>query len=273
MKARGLVFGNSHIAALRLVWRNDWQRWPDLDLDFAATHGDGQADLKLDGHIIAPRSDKVRQNMMRLNGKDAFDLRPYDFFVVCGGGPSVFHAVKLYGAARWIGLPSMTGFNPSALQGYALLSRDAFLTALTMLMRETDAYGLARTLAGMPARLVIVIPQPRLSLDGLRDSRRYRGFVQMRENGDADVMSAMLDAAAIAALDGLAHVLLQPAHTRHDGMFTDPQYRYGATRLAATDNLPQPDDDYLHANAAYGGEILHALYAFVTAKGGLPSAT
>lgn len=257
---RILVLGNSHVAALRVAWRQERSRWPRLEVQFAAAHGQGQADLSITNHILAPTSQKVRENMMRVNGRADYDLRDYDAFAISGGTPSIFHAISLYNQARFFGLPSLTGFDPRKSREWSVLSRANFQSALVGLMQNGSAMDIARTLVstGKPC---VILQQLRVSLDCLSQPRKYAGFLRVKNNGDTGVLSQMLDVSSTAAYADLGNVLHQPHITRIHDIFTAPEYRRGATRLTANDSALQPADDFIHGNGKYGTALFDALYS------------
>lgn len=257
---RVLVLGNSHVAALRVAWRQERSRWPRLEVQFAAAHGQGQADLCISNYMLAPKSQKVRENMMRVNGRAEYDLRDYDAFAISGGTPSAFHAIALYNQARFFGLPSLAHFNLSKSREWSVLSRATFQSALVGLMQKGSAMDIARTLVstGKPC---VIIQQLCVSLDCLSQPRKYAGFLHVKNNEDTGTMSHMLDVSSTAAYAGLGTVLHQPHATRIHDIFTAPEFRRGATRLTANDKALQPSDDFIHGNGKYGEAVLDDLYS------------
>ena len=256
---RGLIVGTSHCAALRLAWQAWPADWPGMAIDFAALQGD-VADFMVAGQTLTGRTDAARDTLRALCGQSEFDLTAYDFVALCGGTPSTFHAARLYALARWPGLPSVVAA-PLTRPGVTLLSARCFERALTGIIRSAPAFPLLDQIrAATPARR-FAIPHPALSRVVLTQTGQHQGFVQIHRNGDAQVLAHMLDQAAEAACGELATCLQPPPEVRKDHFFTHPKFRRGATRLGAQDNLPQPPEDHLHGNAAYGRLILSALHA------------
>lgn len=254
MTPRGLVFGNSHAASLRLAWRAQRDRWPAVTLDFAAAAGDGMDTLMLlDGWLSSPVQ-AVRGNLMALNGRDRFDLRDYAFFVICGGTPSMFHAVHLYRAA---GIPA---FGAMAGGDRVLMSRAGFQAALVGIMQAVMGYRLAVTLQAM-GKPCFVMGHPRLSEAAQADAKTYAGFLRVVQNGDGARLSALFDAAATVAYADVATYLPQPVQTIVADIFTAAAFRRGAMRLTPTDDVAQPVQDYLHANGDYGAMLIDRLCA------------
>jgi hypothetical protein len=249
MTLRGLVFGNSHAASLRLAWRTHQAQWPEITLAFAAAAGDGMDAFSVqDGQLSSPQR-AVRENLMMLNGCDAFDLRDYGFFVICGGTPSMFHAVHLYRAAA---IPT---FAATGGRGRVLMSRAGFQAALAGVMQNLMGYRLAVKLAVM-GKPCFVAGHPRLSIAAKADPKTYPGFLRVVQNGDGTRLSGLFDAAATDAYAGVATYVPQPAQTIADDIFTAEVFRRGAVRLTQTDDVAQPLQDYLHANGDYGALLI-----------------
>lgn len=260
MTKRGLIIGTSHSAALRLAWKAWSTDWPAMTLDFAALHG-SVADLVVTGQSLTGRHEANRQTLLRFSGQAAFDLAAYDFIALCGGTTSSFHAVRLYLAARWPGLPStLKPLGP----GLSLLSARCFQAALIGQIRSAPAFPLLTAIraSGIPARLY-AIPLPALSHAALTQSKQHQGFVRLHRNGDHAAMAAVLNAASVTAYDGLATYVPPPPEVRKDDFFTRARFRRGATRLGTDDTTPQPKDDFLHDNAEYGRYILTGLAALL----------
>ena len=256
---RGLIVGTSHCAALRLASKAWPADWPGMAIDFAALQGD-LAEFQVAGQTLTVRTDAARDKLRELSGQSEFDLTAYDFVAVCGGTPSTFHAARLYAVARWPGLPSVVAA-PLTRPGVTLVSQRCFELALTGIIRSAPAFTLLDQIRGATAARRFVIPHPALSRLVLTQTRQHQGFVQIHRCGDAQALTDMLDQAAEAACGDLATCLRPPPEVRKDHFFTHPQFHRGATRLGAQDNLPQPPEDYLHGNAAYGRHILSALHA------------
>lgn len=260
MTKRGLIIGTSHSAALRLAWKEWSADWPSMTLDFAALHG-SVADLSVTGQSLTGRHEANRQTLLRFSGQAAFDLAAYDFIALCGGTTSSFHAVRLYLAARWPGLPSTV---QPLKPGVSLLSARCFQTALIGQIRSAAAFPLLTAIkaSGIAARLY-AIPLPALSHAALTQSKQHQGFVRLHRSGDDAAMAAVLHAASDTAYDGLATYVPPPQAVRKDDFFTRARFRRGATRLGTDDTTPQPKDDFLHGNADYGRHILTGLAALL----------
>ncbi len=259
MTRRGLIIGDSHAAALRQAATQFAADWPDLTLDFAAMHGE-MANFCINDGILTARRKEDRARLARISGRGEFPLSGYGFVVVCGGAPSNFQAVRLYLMARWPSLPSVSRAKLHRQQDWTLLSEACFEATLTQMMQRSGAFGLLHQLAKAGVAQLFLIPMPLLSVSGLAAGTRYQGFVMLDQLGDAQAMSGMLDRAFLRACSTTATPIPWPDAVRLNGFFARPEFRRGATRLGPGDAVPQPDDDFLHANADYGRHILAALF-------------
>lgn len=247
-----LIIGTSHTAALRLAWRAAPQ--PGLTLTFAALQGD-MADFLVAGHSLTA-TDPAK--LARFSGQPSFDLTAYDAIALCGGTPSTFHGQRLYALARWPALPSALA---APLDAPNLISAQCFELALSGLIRTAPAFALMDLIRMASPTPLFAIPHPALSALVLTQSKRHPAFVQIHRNGDGPALAAMLDRAAHRACGDLARYVAPPTPVRQHGFFTHPEYRRGATRIGPDDSVPQPPDDPLHGNAAYGQHVLTALLA------------
>lgn len=255
---KGLIIGASHCAALRLAWTAWRCDWPGMDLDFAALQG-GVADLMVqDGHLL-PKDDAAGARLQTSSRRSSFALIDYGFIAVCGGVSGSFSGIRLYNQARCFALPSVSGPIPVPC-AQPLLSTACFTAALTGIIRGNAALPLLTSIRNAVDLPLFAISEPLLSFSALADKTRFHGFRALHRNGDADAMAGMLEAASDAAYVGLAQHIAPPDAVRKDGYFTHPDLRRGATRLGAADQVPQPADDFLHGNAAYGRHILTALF-------------
>lgn len=260
MTKPGLIIGASHAAALRLAWITWRTDWPKMDLDFAALQG-GVGDLQVqDGQLVAQDA-ATEGRLLATSGQTHFVLADYGFVAVCGGVSGGFSGVRLYNQARCCGLPSVSRGTAMLPATVSLLSTACFTAALTGLIREGAARPLLTALRQTVDVPLFAIAEPLLSVTALTDKTRYHGFRTLQRNGDAQALAAILEAASRSAYAALAHYIAPPAAVRQDGYFTKPDLRRGATRLGAADDVPQPDNDYLHGNATYGRHILTALHA------------
>lgn len=272
---RGLVLGNSHIAALKAAHRRDPGRI-SCTVDFAGGHGDTLASFTEDGGVFAAREPAARDNMMRLNGRLDYLVEDYDFFVITGCGLSVFNAIALYRGARHLGLPSMARAE-AALKGaddpgWRLVSRANWDAALRAAILGTLGGRLVKRLAqaaerGGGGQKVIAVVQPRPSELCRAEPRRFAGFLRAEVSGDDAALAAGFEAAVQAALAPFATVLIQPGNTCAGALFTAVAYSAGSLRLAPEgEAVPHPPTDFLHANPDYGALVIDQIAAALSLR-------
>lgn len=262
MTGRVLIIGNSQCAAMRSALDQGRtsrpQDWRGLSVSFAAAHALHSGSLALREGVIAPQDEAAARNLRQLNGRARFAIADLDAVAFCGGMLTSFAVVRLHGAARWLSLPSMQGQEVPP-EDRQLISEDAALAAVTGAARATLLFPLLRQLRAETGLELFVIQEPRLSLDAVGTGRKMLGFTRVAEGPDGPSLSGLYDRALETVCAGLAEPILQPLETRAGGFFTDPVFRRGATRLTQLADVPQPPDDYLHCNAAYGALQLDAL--------------
>ena len=267
MSRRVLILGTSHCAALRAAVgaavgadrQSDALTWGGMTLRFAAIPNDHAAALRLDGGVLTAGTDTAGRMLWRLNRQGRFALSEFDAVAMLGGLMSAFAITRLYTEARWFPLPSLIADGGAPPPGLPLISDAAALAALCGRAETAALFALLRSLhAAMPGR-VFVVQDPRVSHDAIGTGRKFMGFTRIARGPDASEVSALYDRAVGAAFGGLARVIVQPAATRAGAFFTDARFRRGATRLAATPDMPQPPDDMLHGNAGYGAAVLDDL--------------
>ena len=269
MTLRGLILGNSHVAALKVAHARTPGRWPGLALDFAGGHGDSLASLTEAEGVLAPRAEAARRDMARLNGRLDYPVRDYDFFAVAGCGLSIFAAVALYRRARFPGLPSLQeGAETGEAPAWQLASRAAWAATLGDHLEATLGAGLATRLAAAAVRAgtgapVLLAVQPRPSFECRSEPARFAGFLRAFRSGDADALSDLFEEVAAARLGRVARVLAQPEATVQRGLFTWPSYSAGSVRLTRRKEFAHPENDFLHANPDYGALVLDQIAAAV----------
>ncbi len=256
---RVLVIGNSHAAALRAAIAagpaDAPLTWGRLHITFAAAPDDAAGGLHLQENRLVVPDEAMARQFRRISGRDAFALQDHDVVVFCGGLVIPRDLIRLHFQARWFPLPSAQDLPP----GKDLISAQVALAVVAGKARKALLWPLLVALhdrGGMP---LIALQTIRFSQDGIGTGQRMRGATRVARSADAAALSDFYDRATEATLSPLARVLLQPPETRARHFFTQPAFRRGATRLAPATDVPQPDTDFLHGNAAYGALMLDAI--------------
>lgn len=263
MTLRICFFGNSHIAALREAWRDDAGRWPNVEASFVGAHKDLLLKTAFhDGHLV-PASEATEDAFRRLGGVSQVDLSAFDAFVVTGCLISVATAANTYRDCRWIGLPSLAAKQDLAAGPERLLSYAAARASMEAAMSTRLGPRFVAHLRGMTDKPILLTSQPRVSAT-IKAKRRAvtRAHHTALGNGDAAGLSEIFEDAASRMIARHGAVFVpQPAETIEDGILTALPYMNGAKRLTAKGNLPQPKDDIMHANSAYGALVIDQVVA------------
>ncbi|SMY08672.1 hypothetical protein [Flavimaricola marinus] len=269
MSLRVCFFGNSHIAALREAWRDDAARWPGLEPSFVGAHKDLLLKTVHRNGRLVPSGNATADAFRRLGGVEDVDLGAFDAFVVTGCLISVATAANTYRDCRWVGLPSLEAKHDLAAGPERLLSYAAARASMQAAMATRLGPKFVTHLRAMTDKPILLTSQPRVSA-AIKAKRRSvtRAHHTALSNGDAEGLSAIFeDAAARVIAECGARFVPQPAPTIEDHILTALPYMNGAKRLTARGNLPQPKDDIMHANAAYGALVIDQVVSTLGDKG------
>lgn len=269
MTFRLCVLGNSHIAALRDGWVDHPGRWPGIAADFVGAHQGLLLQTEIrDGHLV-PATDAARDAFRRLARIESVDLAAYDGFVIAGCLIGLHSAAVLYREMRWTRLPSVALADDLATMAQRLVSYPAVRATLEARLADRLGTQFARKLRTGTDRPIWITSQPRVSA-AIKSVPRAatRSHAEALRNGDAAGLSALFeDGATRVARAAGAEFVPQPTETISDHILTALPYMTGAKRLAARPGLPQPPDDIMHANAAFGALMLDAVVARAQAPG------
>lgn len=266
------LFGNSHLAALRDGWAAHPGRWPGLAPTFVGAHRNHLMETAIRDGRLVPVTQAAQEAFRRLGGVDSVDLAAYDGFVIAGCQIGLHSAAVAWRDMRWTGLESVAACPDLALMRPRLVSRPAARETLAARLSARLGLAFARHLRSATDRPVWLCSQPRVSAAILATPRRSTAsHAEALRLGDAPGLSALFeDAAALAAARAGAVFVPQPPQTVQDHILTALPYVEGASRLAARPGLPQPPDDIMHANAAFGALMLDAVAARM--RGAAPAA-
>lgn len=267
MTLRVCFFGNSHIAALRDAFVTHKGRWPGLEAGFVGAHKDLLLKTVHRQGRLVPAGMATAEAFRTLAGIEDVDLAAWDAFVVTGCLVSVTTAANTYRDCRWVGLPSVEAHPDLASAAERLLSRAAALASVEAGMATRLGPRFAAHLRAMTDRPILLTSQPRVSAEiKLRRRAVTRAHHTALANGDASGLSALFEDAAVRAVAAAgARFVPQPDITIEDHVLTALPYMEGARRLTARGKAPQPKDDIMHANAAYGALVLDQVVALLTA--------
>lgn len=247
---RLLIIGNSHIAAPRLAFVEQPERWPGWDIDFCGLLGGNIGRLTLRDGVLVPADKSVAAEMKFYNLVRQLDVSAYDAFAIVGG----------FG---WAGTATLCAAHrsmdfPSAIAGggdFQLVGRAFLRAALRDRLRHAAAFRLLRQLAAL-RRPVLMRPEPLPSADCATDSARFGIYADMVARGDAIFWRDRFLEVADAQARDIGTVLRWSELTSLEGVYTRPEMMRGALRLTPHRSTAQPVTDYAHGNACYGARVM-----------------
>lgn len=264
MTTRILFLGNSHLAALRQAHAASPGRWPGIAATFLGAHKDLLLQTELRQGRLVPVTPQAQQAFQRLAQVADVDVAGQDLIVITGCMVAVASAATAARDMRWPGLPSLANCADLAAMPARLVSRAAACATVQAVLARRLGPELARHLHAQGAAPPIWLTcQPRVSAVIHAAPRpATRALSEALATGNAAGLSALFETAARRAMaDAGAEYLPQPPHTITHHILTALPYVQGAIRLAERPDLAQPEDDVLHANAAYGAAVLDQIAA------------
>lgn len=258
---KGCIVGNSHLAALKLGWKEIAHDFPKIELDFFGSHRDSMMRTEVrDGRLVALDAG-VRSKLQMTGGAPEIELARYDFFAIVGMGFGLHPALAIFESHA---IPS---FQAGDRQ---VISEAAFADAMSDSLRGSTAghiYWLLYTETSAP---ILIIPQP-LNAEGILSSVR-RGVIYKKINrlGIEKQISDIYASASLAALSGHTDIIYQPPETVTSHIFTKDIYSDGSVRLNQALDRQHSEADHAHMNARYGQVMLREMIARINAAGIAP---
>jgi len=252
------IFGTSHLAAPRLAYQSEPDRWADLDITFVGATGTGLLDHTINDGVMTPTTPELAENFQLMAQVGALDLRRFDAFALigCQIGPHMIG--HIYGQARWCSLRSVKHTPQRTNDKHALISEPLLDDMLRHRMGYVVGGRLARILRAATDRPILISSCPRPS-EELMEMKQHQMIALKRavKKSDARHLSNRFDRVATEFFDGAGvKYLRQPNRTITNHLLTRPAYSLGAIKLTASGQIPQPDNDITHGNRLYGEVVL-----------------
>ena len=151
---KGLIFGNSHVGAIREGWALDKQK----EMDFFAIPGGGGPNVRTEaGRLFPARKDaRVISSIFEVES-EGLDLAPYDYVAFCSFG---------FGAARpsnhWhiLRVLSLARMAKAEQDGTTAVSEAFFKKAMAMTFSNQQGFKALRQIARLFRGPVICVPAP-----------------------------------------------------------------------------------------------------------------
>jgi hypothetical protein len=247
------LIGNSHAGAWKEAWDALAPRRREVALNVFAAAAPMLKNLESRGGVFATGDAGLRACLER-GGAPVIDPAAYDMFVVVLAGYGAPPLVQLYGEWRADSHAGREG-------DFTLVSDDCFRAAASGLLERTVGARICRELAAMTSKPVYAAPQPmprEAILAGTAPN--HEAWRLVHRGGDAGAVAALFAELFDAFCAGRAIPLPQPPATLHGPLLTRQRWAAGA-KSAFGAGEPQPEEDMVHMNAAYGTLCLDALFA------------
>ena len=264
MTCRLLLIGNSHLAALKSAHGAEPARWKALEPVWAGFLKRSLTEITPTPDALIPSGDEGARALSTFGHGDALSLDGIDAVAIVGCQVSMLNAVRLHRQTRCVALPSLADTPNLATMEPLLMSRAAWEeTAKHSMLEKIGMEFAARLRAVRPDLEIASVPQPHITQGALRSTtKKLHGFRLMAEAGDLPLMARAFTRAVDGACDALDLLHLpQPRETIFRHAMTRKPYMRGSVRLAGGGRHAHPEDDMLHANAAYGALVLDQLEA------------
>ncbi len=265
MKKRVLIFGNSHVAALKEAASAHPDLWSDLDLTFVGTHRNMLLETTISESVLTPNTDRTRQYFVDYGGKPSFDLTEYDVLAIAGCQVTAMRMMQVYRFARYMSLPSMTKVNDLATMSPMLVSQHAFAAGIASSIKPTLGATFARKLRHGTDAPILFLSQPRVAQAVMKTTKNALGALKKPvHHGDGPSLSHLFDTTITDLMNAIDVTFVpQPEDTVFKGLLTAQKYVNGAIRLTSEGRIKQPKEDLLHANKAYGKKVLDQVQQLV----------
>ncbi len=206
--------------------------------------------------VLVPRSEELAEWLRsHSGGKDRIVLDDYDRFIVIGLGFSILAHVMPYALFN---SDSITAPHPHKY----LLSDAAYVAAGVDAVDASFAFDLVRLiLGGCEARISVVpAPNPGLGLDEYRVLPGFPPVYQILRDGQDEVVARHFAAVcATLAEDYEIEVLAPLPEVAANGVFM--QFDYCELAGQDIEALPNPTNEMVHGNEAYGWHLIARLFA------------
>jgi hypothetical protein len=239
------VIGNSHVAALKLGWERLRASYPGMSLTFFGTAGrDACKNLRLVEGALVPDERDLRNFLWTSGGREKIKLEDYDHFLLVslGFGPQeMFHVARKFSFAE-----------PRLDQSKRLVSRECFMEAVTDTLLGSMAAAITTIIRKNVNRPVLILPQAASSIEIIKTDKFRAAHSAAPAQCWALLNELWAECATSVATRLGAAIVLQPAETVSNHIFTAHEFCRGSVRLTPDLTHEHPDHDFTHMNADYG---------------------
>lgn len=228
------IFGNSHLASLKLGWDDLKSSYPDVELIFFGSPNDTLRELDIDNGRLVPNNPVLAEKLKHTSGGREFVQ------------PAEFDAFLLYG-----------NFIPP--RDLSIVLSRAVMTATAIdRFHQSVTWRLARQISTLSRAPIYASPEPASARSNIAE--RFSAFYSY-----VDVMTALIAGLAAEQLTLIA----QPAETMSNAWSTRESFTKNSVRLATNElrgDVPHGERDYRHMNAEYGALYLKNFFEICGAR-------
>lgn len=235
--------GNSHLSAYRGL---DVGKTAELDL-FGAPNTMMRG-LSRQGNRLISTNDRLSEYLAFTSGGQRYvELDAYDGFYIVGlnfGVPAIASILKDY-------LTTDMRYHERSSH---LISPAVFADAVDGKLRGSMACGIIRLIRETSSKPITILPTPYVAAS-VRDKGQWK---KLRRNADA-ILDSYHHTARILLKELNVQHSPQPATTVCNKVFTLQRYMRDTFKLQPGEQKKRADDDFQHANSAYGELVLRDL--------------
>lgn len=235
---------------------------PELEITTFAQPGNGPEEVLFDQSVITADCADLRTFLDKMGTPHSLDLNAFDMVILATKTATAFNMFGLLKGYRVSDWASSAGFRQTIrapgedLDAERLISSAAVQACLINAIQSNLSYRLCAQIRRGCDVPIYIVRNPLLAEKTLEHRPKLNGLRRILARGDGDALRACIDAAHIAAFDGLTgvRVIMQPKDTITEGCLTKEAYGRDSVRLAST--KPHFDTDILHAGPKLGALLL-----------------
>ncbi|AVW90846.1 hypothetical protein [Celeribacter baekdonensis] len=264
MSKKGLLIGNSHLAAYARALEVGAQLWPDQSYDRFGAYGDWLDSFGIEDGWLCSQDDKANQMVASLTGVSKRRPDEYDFIVLAGLRFSIFALIRLFKQKGCVAMASAQDYETARANGLTLVSEMLLQHLAQEQLNTSLAMRLVRDIRAVTDVPVFLASQPRPTRQVLIKGTKFGTFYEINRLKEGAFVSAFYQKMAhkVCAEAGAIY-LPQPPKTIEDGLFTEESYMIGTVRPYHKIR-PGKKMDYRHANAEFGALMLDQIAAHLS---------
>ena len=258
------VFGNSHIAALHLGWKQVAAEFPEVEIRFFGSANAEMADVSFESGALIATTEAVAADMMRTGGADRITLADYDLLVIVGCRIGIKGCFQLVRPARLHSAEARDGQNNQRAAG-TLISRRFLHGVIEDMVRKSRVRYFVDSISEGTRLPIVFIATPFPSAHAMEEPQNRR-LGRATQDGWGAAFVETFWSALDSGLGGNARVFPQPPETIVHQLFTLQAYSLVRKGVDADNQAVEIIDD-VHMNAGYGALVMKRLLDDVIGNG------